>query len=209
MSAALLAVLLASAAGASITGAGGGDPVFAVAQGAAAYAVETDAAATGGRVIVRRLGLDGGVRWQDRWGQGRGEEPVGAAVGAGEELTVFGGDSSGCWAAQWSPDGRLLWNADLQYGSSCQARAVVADGDGGVYALGTTTVGEGFAPTVWRLDRRGAVLWTDRDARPVSRYAYALTLAASGDGVSVTTAVSGPRGWVFGSYDLDASGRRR
>jgi hypothetical protein len=210
MNAFLALVLLAAPAGASpMAGGGGGGTAFAVAQGAAAYAVVSDPTAVSGRVIVRRLGLDGDSPWQDRWGEGRSEEPVAAAVGAGGELTVVGDGAGGCWAARWSPGGRLLWSATLRYGSGCAARAALADGSGGVYVLATTTVGTGLAPTLWRLDARGATLWNDRPSDARSVYAYGLTLDAAGDGVTVLAATSAPSGWTYSSYRVDAAGRRR
>lgn len=208
LAAAVIASLLAAVpARASAPRGDGSAAAFAVAYGGSAFAVVPDPG--GPAVLVRKLGLDGGVLWEDRWSQGRGEVPVGAAVAPGGGLSVAGDDSNGCWAAQWSARGIRLWNAALQYGAECHTRTVLTDANGNTYVLATTTVGGGFEPTVWMIDRRGSIQWTYRLADAVPRYAFALALAAAWDGVTVTTAVSGPAGWVYDSFDVDSAGRRR
>ncbi|MDE2489372.1 MAG: hypothetical protein KGM24_00885 [Elusimicrobia bacterium] len=208
--AAALVVLLAGAASASLpTGGDGGSAGFAAAYGGAAYAIVTDPGASAGRVIVRRLGFDGGVLWEDRWGEARGESPVDAAVTAWGGLSVVGNDSQGCFAVRWSSRGARLWSQDLRGGAACQARSVLVDGSGNVYVLATATTAGISQPDVWKIDRRGQVLWSYRPSRPTTRYAYALALDAAGDGVTVTTAQSGPEGWTYASFDLDAAGNPR
>jgi hypothetical protein len=208
---ALVALLLAAAAPARASvspPAGGGS--FAVAYGAAAYAIVTDALASSGRVIVRRLGFDGGVLWEQRFGLARGESPVGAAVTPWGGLSLVGDDTQGCFAVHWSSRGSQLWSQDLNSGGSCQARAVLVDGHGDTYALATVTTANVSQPAVWKIDRRGQVLWVYQPSGPTTRYAYALALDAAGDGVTATTAESGPEGWVYATFDLDgASGNPR
>lgn len=182
---------------------------FAVANGAAAFSVTNDMAASTGRIVARRLGLDGGLMWEDRFGSGRNEEAVGAAVTRYGGLTVVGNDDAGCWLAHWSSRGRLDWNSSLTYGSACQARAVLVDSQGNTYALGTTTQGQVFDATLWKFDHLGNALWTYRPSGAVSHYAFAVSLAAAEDAVTVTYATSGPNGWVYDAYDVDSSGRRR
>jgi len=200
-------LLLASAARASAPQEGSSG--FAVANGAAAYAVVTDPGATSGRVIVRRLGLDGGILWEDRWGSGRNESPVGAAVTSYGGVSVAGDDDTGCFAAHWSTRSNRLWADELQYGSECHARAVLVDANGSTYLLATTVAGGGSDASLWKIDRQGGVLWSYRPSGPTNRYAFALTLSAAGDVVTVTTAYSGPNGWVYENLDVDSNGRAR
>jgi hypothetical protein len=182
---------------------------FAVAYGGSAYAIITDAAAVSGRIIVRRLGFDGGIVWEDRWGEGHSESPVGAAVTAWGGVSIAADADNGCVVTHYTSRGIRLWTNSLQYGSDCHSRAVLVDASGNTYVLGTTTAGSVFDATVWKIDRRGTVLWNYRPTGPNSRYAFAIDLASASDGVNVTTAVNGPAGWVYDSFDLDASGRLR
>ncbi|MFI5344946.1 MAG: hypothetical protein ACHQ51_01090 [Elusimicrobiota bacterium] len=203
------AVLLAAAASARASAPQGGASGFAAANGAAAYSVVTDAGATSGRVIVRRLGLDGGVLWEDRWGSGRNESPVAAAVTSYGGVSVVGDDDVGCFAGHWSTRSNRVWSQELQYGSECHARTVLVDESGNSYVLATTVAGGTSDATLWRIDRRGETSWVFRPSRPASRYAFALTLSASGDVLTVTTAASGPSGWVYENFDVDSAGRAR
>ena len=91
MRSALLAVLLA-AAPARASSPQGGNASFAVAYGAAAYAVVSDPGVASNRVTVRRLGLDGGLLWEQYYGAGQEETPVGAAVTSWGGLSVAGDD---------------------------------------------------------------------------------------------------------------------
>lgn len=204
--AAALAILAASARASAPRGADSG---FAAANGSSVYSVVPDPGALSGRVLVRRLGLDGGVLWQERFGRGRNESAVGAAVTAWGGLSLIGDDDSGCFAAQWSGRSNLLWSQDLRYGSECHARAVLVDGEGDTYALATTVSGGVSDATLWKIDRRGQVAWTYRPTGPTARYAFALTLSAAGDSVTVTTAANGPNGWVYSDFGVDSSGRSR
>lgn len=182
---------------------------FAVANGPAAYAVVTDAGAVSGRVILRRLGLDGGVLWEDRFGGGRNEAPVAAAVTSYGGVSVVGDDDSGCFAGHWSQRSTRVWSQELQYGSECHARTVLVDGTGNTYLLATTVSGGASDATLWKIDRRGETNWVYHPSHATSRYAFALTLSAAGDVVTVTTAASGPAGWVYDRFDVDSSGRAR
>jgi hypothetical protein len=206
---ALLLASLSLAVPARASAPQGGTPEFAVAYGAAAYAVATDANATAERVTVRRLGLDGGVLWEQRYGTGGGETPVGAAVTSWGGVSVAGDDDRGCFVAHWGSNGVRKWENALRYGSECHARAVLVDANGDTYVLGTTTSGGVFGPSVWKIDQRGTVAWNYSPAGPVARYAFALTLDAAGDGVTATTAKNGAAGWTYDSFDLDANGRAR
>jgi hypothetical protein len=207
---ALLAAAVALAAvPASAVAPQGASGAFAVANGAAAYAIVTDVGATSGRVIVRRLGLDGGVLWEDRWGSGRNEDPVGAAVTSWGGISVAGDDDTGCFAAHWSARSNRLWSSELQYGSECHTRAVLVDASGSTYVLATTVAGGGSSATLWKIDRQGSTVWSYRPTGPTARYAFALTLSAAGDAVTVTTAYSGPNGWVYENFDVDSNGRAR
>ncbi|MDE2510884.1 MAG: hypothetical protein KGL74_07165 [Elusimicrobia bacterium] len=205
---ALLAVLLSAAparASESQSGASG----FAVANGPAAYAVVTDGGAVAGRVILRRLGLDGGVLWEDRFGSGRNESPVAAAVTSYGGVSVVGDDDTGCFAGHWSQRSTRVWSQEYQYGSECRARTVLVDGSGNTYLLATTVSGGASDATLWKIDRRGETNWVYHPSRPTSHYAFALTLSAAGDVITVTTAANGPAGWVYDSFDVDSSGRTR
>jgi len=204
----LLAALLL-AAPASARDSSSSEGAFAVANGAAAFSITNDMGASTGRIVARRLGLDGGLLWEDRFGSGRNEEAVAAAVTRYGGVTVVGNDDVGCWLAHWSSRGRLDWNSALNYGSACQARAVLVDGAGNTYVLGTTTQGQAFDATLWKFDHLGNALWTYRPSGAVSHYAFALALSAAEDYVTVTFATSGPAGWVYGTFDVDSSGRRR
>src|SRR5579859_6579587 len=116
------AVVLSLALAAAPAGAAAPQPgaaAFAVALGQAAYSVTADPAPVAARVLVRRLGLDGGLLWESRWGLGRGEIPVEAAVTVSGTLVVVGDSSVGCFAARWGREGRLLWSRDLQLGDEC------------------------------------------------------------------------------------------
>lgn len=205
----IAAVCLLAAASARASAPQGGETGFAVANGAAAYSILTDAGAMSGRVILRRLGLDGGVLWEDRWGSGRNEAPVAAAVTSYGGVSVVGDDDTGCFAAHWSARSNRVWSQELQYGSECHARTVLVDGNGDSYVLATTVAGGNSDATLWKIDRRGGTAWTYRPSHSVSRYAFALTLSAAGDVVTVTTAASGPTGWVYESFDVDSAGRTR
>ena len=208
MKSALLAVILAAApAGASAPQ--GGSAAFAVAYGAAAYAVVSDPSASMNRMTVRRLGLDGGVLWQQDYGSGQGETPVGAAVTSWGGLSVAGDDAHGCFAAHWASNGIRKWANELQYGAECHVRAVLVDSNGDTYVLATTTYAGAFEPNLWKIDKLGAIRWSYRPAEGTSRYAFALTLDAAGDGVTTTTAASGSSGWTYQNFDLDADGRPR
>lgn len=187
----------------------GGSDAFAVANGAAAYAIVGDAAASSQRVIVRRLGLDGGVVWEERFGEGRGESPVSAAVTSWGGVSVVGDDTTGCFAAHWSNRAARLWARDLRFGTECHARTVLVDSNGNTYVLATTVGGGVSDASLWRIDRRGETLWSYRPNGTVSRYAFALTLSAADDLVTVTTARSGPSGWVYDTFDVDSNGRAR
>lgn len=207
-----VAVLLLSAlaaAPASARVAAGGESAFAVANGAAVFSVTTDASSTSGRIVARRLGLDGGLVWEDRYGSGRNEEAVSAAVTRYGGLTVVGNNDSGCWLAHWSSKGVLDWNAVLTYGSACQVRTVLVDSAGNTYVLGTTTLGDQFDATLWKYDHLGSQKWVNRPSGFVSHYAFGLTLSAAEDAVTVTNAVSGPTGWAYDTYDVTSSGDRK
>jgi hypothetical protein len=209
MRAFLFAALLLIPAGARASAPQGAAAGFGVANGGAIYSVTPDPGATSGRVVVRRLGLEGAVLWQERFGSGRNESAVGAAVTAWGGLSLVGDDDGGCFAAHWSGRSNLLWSDDLRYGSECHARAVLVDGDGNTYALATTVSGGVSDATLWKIDRRGEVAWTYRPTGPNARYAFALALSAAEDAVTVTTAASGPSGWVYASFDVDSAGRSR
>lgn len=205
----VLASVLALAAPAFARDTPDASGAFAVAFGAAAYSVTSEASGFARRVVVRRLGLDGGVFWEDRLGRGRNEEPVGAAVTAGGGLTLAGNDDAGCWLAHWSSAGRLHWNNPMTYGSACQARAVLVDANGNSYLLATTTSGGNIGPTLWKIDRQGGTAWNYSPGGAESRYAFGLTLSAAGDLITVTTATNGPGGWTYQTFDVDSSGRSR
>ena len=200
------ALLSASAARASVPQ--GRSVAFAAAYGAAAFSVETDGNATAERVTVRRLGLDGGVLWEQRYGTGRNETPVGAAVTSWGGISVAGDNEGGCFAAHWSSNGTRKWDNDLRMGSECHVRAVLVDANGDTYVLATTTVGN-ITPTIWKVDKTGAVVWSYTLSSATPRYAFALTLDAAGDGVTTTTATNGAAGWTYENFDLDANGRTR
>jgi hypothetical protein len=203
---ALAAAALSAAAAAPARGAA---RTFTAASGLSAYVIAPAPSSLTGGILVRRLGLDGGVLWEDRWGDGRGESPVDAAVAPSGEVTVVGDDDAGCVAAHWSTEGRVLWSEGLQYGSSCRVRTALLDASGAVYVLATTTVGGVPAPTVWKLDARGNVLWSYRADAPGSGVGFDLAPIAGGGGVTVTTAVSTDAGWTYDTFDLDAAGRPR
>jgi hypothetical protein len=205
----LLGVVLLSAVSARASAPQGGSAEFAIAYGAAAYAVTTDANATTGRVTVRRLGLDGGVLWEQRYGVGRSETPVGAAVTSWGGLSVLGDNDGGCFAAHWTSNGSQKWDDALLEGSECHARSVLVDADGDTYALGTTTIGGILGATVWKINKLGSVLWSFNPGGAVPRYAFALTLDADGAGVTITTATNGSGAWSYEAFDLDVNGRTR
>ncbi|HXT01179.1 MAG TPA: hypothetical protein VN915_10920 [Elusimicrobiota bacterium] len=209
MKSALLLAALAAALPARASAPQGGARTFAVAYGAAAFAVATDANATAERVTVRRLGLDGGVLWEQRYGTGANELPVGAAVTSWGGVSVAGDDDSGCFVAHWASNGAQKWQNSLRYGSECHVRAVLVDANGDTYVLGTTTQGGVLGPSVWKIDNRGTVDWNYSPAGPQARYAFALTLDAAGDGVTATTAMNSGGSWTYDSFDLDANGRAR
>jgi hypothetical protein len=204
---ALAAVLCSAAARASAPQ--GGSASFAVAYGAAAYAVVADPSSSSDRLSVRRLSLDGGILWERGYGAGQEETPVGAAVTSWGGISVAGDDVNGCFAAHWSSAGARTWANTLQYGTECHVRAIIVDGNGDTYVLATTTVGGSYEPNVWKIAKNGGIAWSFRLGDGVSRYAFALTLDAAGDGVTTTTAVNGPSGWQYDSFDLDANGRPR
>jgi hypothetical protein len=205
----LLAAALASAAFARDSATQGGSASFAVAYGPAAFSIETDASATTERVTVRRLGLDGGVLWEQRYGAGMNETPVGAAVTSWGGVSIAGDNSGGCFAAHFASNGTLKWDDPLQYGAECHVRAVLVDANGDTYVLATTTVGGSTTPTIWKVDKTGRVDWYYTLASGTARYAFALTLDAAGDGVTTTTAMSGSGGWTYESFDLDSNGHTR
>ena len=209
MKSVLVAVVLLSAVFARASAPQGGGAAFAVAYGAAAFAVATDANATAERVTVRRLGLDGGVLWEQAYGSGRNETPVGAAVTSGGGISVAGDIDGGCFAAHWTSNGTRKWDDALQYGSGCSVRALLVDANGDTYVLATTTVGGAFGPSVWKIDKLGRIIWSYSPGGAVPRYAFALTLDAAGDGVTTTTAARASSGWTYESFDLDANGRTR
>ncbi|HEX4046835.1 MAG TPA: hypothetical protein VH309_03330 [Elusimicrobiota bacterium] len=209
MKSALFAAALLSAVPAGASSVQGGSAAFAVAYGAAAYAIVTDRSATAERVTVRRLGLDGGALWEQRYGTGRTETPVGAAVTSWGGLSIAGDNTAGCFAAHWMSNGTRKWDNDLQYGSDCHVRAVIVDANGNTFVLATTTVGTVYGPGVWKIDKLGRVLWSYNPSAPDSSYAFALTLDAAGDGVTVTTAANGPSGWTYANFDVDSNGRPR
>ena len=205
----LFAAALLSAVPAGASAPQGGSAAFAVAFGPAAFAVATDANATAERVTVRRLGLDGGVLWEQRYGLGRNETPVGAAVTSWGGVSVAGDNDAGCFAAHWASEGAQKWDDALQYGSECHVRALLVDANGDTYVLATTTVGGVFGPSVWKIDKLGRVVWSFNPGGAGSRYAFALTLDAASDGVTTTTAARGASGWLYETFDLDTNGRTR
>jgi hypothetical protein len=208
MKSALLAVLLA-AAPARASSPQGGSAAFAVAYGAAAYSVTSDPGVAANTVTVRRLGLDGGVLWQQFYGSGLNEAPVGAAVTSWGGISVAGDDSNGCFSVHWGSNGTRKWANALQYGSECHVRAVIVDANGDTYVLATTRLAGSFEPNLWKIDKQGRIQWTYRLPDGTSRYAFALTLDAAGDGVTTTTATNTAGGWVYDNFDLDSAGRTR
>ncbi len=183
-----------------------GTAAFAVALGPAAYAVTADPNSVNGRLIVRRLGLDGGLLWEERWGSGRQETPVEAAVTLSGTLVVAGDSSQGCFATRWNNAGRLLWTVDLLQGTECHARTLVVDSDNNSYVLGTTTVDGAFAATVWKIDRHGSVEWSYRDNANAPDYAFAVILTAKADLVTVTAVRRDGSGWQYTNFALDPRG---
>lgn len=182
-------------------------PAFAVALGAAAFAVTADANSVNGRVIVRRLGLDGGLLWEQRWGSGRGETPVEGAVTTGGTVMVVGDMQQGCFLTRWNGSGGLLWTTDLLVGEECHARTLVVDANSDTFVLGTTTQKGVYAATVWKVDRRGSLLWSYRDDPTAPDYAFALVETASGDYLTVTTVRrDGAGGWQYNTFALDGRG---
>lgn len=204
----LLAAALMSAVPALASAPQGGSAAFAVAYGAAAFSVETDGNASAERVTVRRLGLDGGVLWEQRYGTNRNETPVGAAVTSWGGVSVAGDNDGGCFATHWASSGAHKWDNDLTMGSECHVRAVLVDANGDTYILATTTVGN-ITPTVWKVDKTGRIDWYYTLASGTPRYAFALTLDAAGDGVTTTTATNTAGGWVYENFDLDSNGHTR
>jgi hypothetical protein len=183
-----------------------GTAAFAVALGASAFAVTADPNSINGRLVVRRLGLDGGLLWEERWGNGRGETPVEAAVTLTGTLVVAGDSTQGCFASRWNADGRLLWSTDLLVGTECHARTLVVDSDNNSYVLGTTTLNGEYAATVWKLDRHGNMEWSYRDDPGAPDYAYALLLSATGDLLDVTSVRRDGAGWQYQRFALDPRG---
>jgi len=205
----LLAVAFLAAAPARASTSQGGNAAFAVAYGAAAFSIETDANGTADRVTVRRLGLDGGVLWEQRYGTGQNETPVGAAVTSWGGVSVAGDNSGGCFVTHWGSNGARKWENALQFGSECHVRAVLVDANGDTYVLATTTLGDSFEPNVWKILKTGGVQWSFRLPDGTPRYGFALTLDAAGDGVTTTTATNNGGGWAYDNFDLDTDGRPR
>lgn len=205
----LAVLLLLPAVPARASAPQGAAAAFAVAYGEAAYSITTDANATAERVTVRRLGLDGGVLWEQRYGSGRNETPVGAAVTSGGGVSVAGDQDGSCFATHWGANGARKWENALTFGSECHVRAVLVDANADTYVLATTTVNEKFTPTVWKIDKTGRVVWYYSFSSAQPRYAFALTLDAAGDGVTTTTATNAPTGWIYENFDLDSNGRTR
>jgi hypothetical protein len=201
-----LAALLSAAPALASAPQPGATKAFAVALGDAAFAITADAASVNGRVVVRRLGLDGGVLWEDRWGSGRGESPIEAAVTLSQTVVVAGDSSQGCFAARWNGAGRQLWATDLLAGEECHARTIVVDANNTAYVLGTTTLKGVYAATVWKIDRHGQIEWTYRDDPSAPDYAFALLLSASGDYLTVTTVRRDGTGWQYSNFALDDRG---
>jgi hypothetical protein len=208
MRCAILAVLLA-AVPARASAPQGGNAAFAVAYGAAVYAVVADPNSATDSLVVRKLSLDGGVEWERSYTSGQNETPVGAAVTASGGVSVAGDNDNGCFAVHFSKSGLRSWASVLQYGSECHVRAIIVDATGDTYVLATTTDDAGFEPSVWKVSKTGALQWSYRLNDSASRYAFALTLDAAGDGVTTTDAVSGAGGWMYDSFDIDAAGRPR
>jgi len=183
-----------------------GTAAFAVALGPAAFAVTSDPNSINGRLVVRRLGLDGGLLWEQRWGSGRNETPVEAAVTLSGTIIVGGDSSQGCFVSRWNGDGRLLWSSDLVLGTECHTRTLVVDSENNTYLLATTTVDGAFAATVWKLDRHGNVLWNYRDDPNAPDYAFALLLSAKADLAVVTAVRRDGSGWQYTNFALDPNG---
>ncbi len=183
-----------------------GTSAFAVALGHTAYAVTTDPNSVNGRLIVRRLGLDGGLLWEQRWGSGRNETPVEAAVTLTGTIIVAGDSSQGCFVTRWNVAGTVLWTTDLLAGTECHARTLVVDSENSTYMLATTTQDGAYAATVWKIDRHGNVLWSYRDDPNAPDYAFALLLAAKGDLVVLTAVRRDGTGWQYLNTALDPQG---
>ena len=183
-----------------------GTKAFAVALGPAAYAVTADPNEVNGRLIVRRLGLDGGLLWEQRWGMGRQETPVEAAVTLSGTVVVAGDSSQGCFATRWNSEGRLLWTVDLLQGTECHARTLVVDSENNSYVLGTTTMNGVFAATVWKIDRRGTLEWSYRDDSNAPDYAFAILLSAKADLATVTAVRRDGSGWQYTNFALNPRG---
>lgn len=179
-----------------------------MAHGAAVYAVIPEAYGVNGQIVIRRLGFDGGVQWEDRWGRGRRETPVQAAVHHNGQLVLIGDSLDGCFAARWHAEGRQSWSTTLVLGEECRARALHLDAAGQVYVLGTVSGGGIVQAALWKLDSRGDTLWRYRHDGPTPHYAYGLSLSPTADELIVTVVRNGPSGWVYDNVRLDSSGRR-
>jgi hypothetical protein len=200
------ALLLFGAAPSDAASSRSGTAAFAVALGPAAFAVAADPNSINGRLIVRRLDLGGGLLWEQRWGSGRDETPVEAAVTLSGTLVVAGDSSQGCFVTRWNGDGRLLWSTDLLVGTECHTRTLVVDSENNSYVLGTTTQDGVFAATVWKIDRHGTVEWSYRDDPDAPNYAFALLLSAKADLVTITAVRRQGAGWAYNNFALDPNG---
>ena len=205
----ILALLLSAPARAERADGGGAPAALSAAYGDAIYVALALPAGVNGQVALRRLAPDGGVLWETRWGRGRGEEPLAIATSPEGGAVVVGAHARGCFGVKFDAPGRVAWETDLPAGSGqCRPAAVVADGAGATYALGTVSGSDGFDAMAWKLDRGGSRLWSYRYDRPGAVYAQNLYLDPRGDRLHAFVQLSLNGRFSSEFFKLDLDGRR-
>ena len=160
-----------------------------------------------GQLNLRRLAVDGGVFWEQRWGRGRGEEPTSLATAPDGGVVLAGALRRGCFAVRYDATGRLLWEAAPGSGQ-CRPAGVVTDAESASYLLATVEGPAGFEAVVWKLNARGEVLWNHRYAQSDPVYAQNLYLDPRGDRIRAFVLRKRGTEFIEEFFRLDLAGRR-
>jgi len=204
----VLPLLLLAASAYAEPIAGGGGATISAAAGELIYTAQPAPSGVNGQIVLRKLAADGGVFWDLRFGRGRGDEATALATTADGGVVVAGPYRGGCFAARWDGQGRSVWEVSPNGSGLCHPAGVVSDGEGSTYVLAAVKGAAGFDAMVWKLSRKGDVVWSYRHSSNESLYPQNLYLDPRGDRVrAYVLRKSGPE-YVEEFFRLDSAGRK-